>query len=66
MKNLNLKAEIIRQFGTQGALAEKLGWDQAKLSLIVNGWLPPERDRKVLAEVLGVEQDIFGRTENKN
>jgi hypothetical protein len=59
-KNLDLKAEIVRRFGTQGAFAKALKWDEAKLSRIINGWIPPEPERRAMAKKLQVPvEQIF-------
>jgi hypothetical protein len=60
MKNWDLKAEIVRRFGTQGAFAKALGWDEAKLSRIINGWIPPEPERCAMADKLELNvEDLF-------
>jgi hypothetical protein len=60
MEKNELKSLIIRRFGTQGACAKALGWYESKLSQIMQGWTPPEPDRKALAEALEIPvEEIF-------
>jgi hypothetical protein len=60
MKNLALKAEIVRRFGTQGKFAKAIGWEENKLSLVINGWVPPEKDRVLFAKTLKIKvEEIF-------
>ena len=54
MVNLDLKAELIRRFGTQVVAANRLGIREAKLSYIVRGHADPsEIEREALEQALG-------------
>ena len=57
MVNLDLKAELIRRFGTQVEAANRLGIREAKLSYIVRGHAEPsEMERVALEQGLGRER----------
>jgi plasmid maintenance system antidote protein VapI len=52
--NLNLKAELIRRFGSQVEAAKALGFRENRISRIVRGHSPPTpRERQALEEALG-------------
>ena len=54
MVNLDLKAELIRRFGTQVEASNRLGIREAKLSYIVRGHAEPsEMEREALEQGLG-------------
>ena len=52
--NLELKAELIRRFGSQVVAAQHMGIRESKLSYIIRGHSPPsERERWALEKSLG-------------
>ena len=52
--NLNLKAELMRRFGSQVEAARQMGIRENRLSYIVRGHTEPsERERKALEDSLG-------------
>ncbi len=52
--NLNLKGEVIRQYGSQTVVSRVTGISEAKLSRIIQGHKEPtERERKALEDALG-------------
>jgi hypothetical protein len=60
MRNDILRGKIIEKFGSQIKFAEVIGWRQTRLSMVIQGWLPPKEDRQFLADKLGVEtKEIF-------
>ena len=57
MVNLELKAELIRRYGSQIEAAKALGLAENRLSYIVRGHIKPsERERKALEDALGKAQ----------
>ncbi|MBR5584466.1 MAG: DUF739 family protein [Anaerotignum sp.] len=55
-----LRGKITEKYGTQMALAKKIGWSERTLSLKLNGKIAfSQKDIEDLVEVLGIErQDI--------
>ena len=52
--NLELKAELIRRFGSQVVAAQHMGIRESKLSYIIRGHSPPsDRERRALEKSLG-------------
>jgi hypothetical protein len=60
MRNDLLRGEIIKKYGSQKIFSKAIGWRQTRLSMVIQGWLPPKEERQFLADMLGVEtKEIF-------
>ena len=64
MSNYELKAEIIRRFGSQVAASRRMGIRESKLSYIIHKHaVPSARERKALEKSLGEKcvRKLLGR-----
>jgi transcriptional regulator with XRE-family HTH domain len=60
VKNLTLKAEIIRKYGTQAHFAEIAGMREDQISKIIHGRLRPTADEKfIIAKKLGLPETVL-------
>ena len=54
--NLDLKAELIRRWGSQTASARALGLSESRLSRLIHGWsVPTAAEVETFSRVLGSE-----------
>lgn len=60
MNRVELKVDIIRKFGTQAAFAKEIGWNENKLSKMMQGKYTPDLDEVIcITEKLGLEENRF-------
>lgn len=62
LKRRKIRSRIIEKFGSQEALARKMGIDQTQFSRILNGWRKPTiEQREEIARELDIDADeLFG------
>lgn len=67
-KNLKLKAEIVRKYGSQAGFAAVIGRSPVYVSQAVTGAVvPSEVERRLWAKVLGCdEHELFGKAISLN
>ena len=53
-ENFELKAELVRRYGTQSRAARELGLSETRLSRIIRGYREPAGREREIIESLGV------------